>query len=430
MWQEIPLPPLPGPVHAVSLPFSERIVCWTDAGVHIIKLGPPAVLWEMLPPERGPERFEPEHAVFRWRGARYPMAGACQPDGQVVPRELPHSQRNGQYLTLHENTLHVCDVANRIRQTIDDIGADLPWRVVGYHGMYTEVLLIAHSRQVRVFRNAGFPDGGGAIWERTGNPHEQRHLFNYILAQPDSDLPRLIYADWLEEHDDPERAEYIRLLCLFAAVARGEQVAKENLNAERFQQLYLGNQDRWQIELPSLPGVWFDFREGHRGFPTLGCRNPDDLIKHVERLRQLTPVESIHFLRLPPRPLSRLLRTEYLDGISKLAIDEVPANGEQGLARWLATPGASKMQSLRIRHCHGLNTILEALAQTPHLSQLWHLNFDGWSPDGPPDREVILAMARSKHLTRLKFFTAPWLSQLPDDVKDELRSRFPMGKIA
>ena len=34
-----------------------------------------------------------------------------------------------------------------------------------------------------------------------------------IWERPDDDAPRLVYADWLEEHDDPERAEFIRLQC-------------------------------------------------------------------------------------------------------------------------------------------------------------------------------------------------------------------------
>jgi len=39
-----------------------------------------------------------------------------------------------------------------------------------------------------------------------------------ILASPQDDAPRLIYADWLEERGDP-RAEYIRLLCALDGLA-------------------------------------------------------------------------------------------------------------------------------------------------------------------------------------------------------------------
>lgn len=31
-----------------------------------------------------------------------------------------------------------------------------------------------------------------------------------IIADPTNDMPRLVFADWLDEHDEPERAEFIR----------------------------------------------------------------------------------------------------------------------------------------------------------------------------------------------------------------------------
>src|SRR5215217_5840813 len=38
-------------------------------------------------------------------------------------------------------------------------------------------------------------------------------LLAAIRAAPDDDAPRLVYADWLDEHGQPERAEFIRLQC-------------------------------------------------------------------------------------------------------------------------------------------------------------------------------------------------------------------------
>lgn len=45
-------------------------------------------------------------------------------------------------------------------------------------------------------------------------------LLEAIIAAPEDDLPRLVYADWLEEHGDADRAALIRLSC---APAPGEQ---------------------------------------------------------------------------------------------------------------------------------------------------------------------------------------------------------------
>jgi len=41
-------------------------------------------------------------------------------------------------------------------------------------------------------------------------------LMATVIAYPDSDSPRLIFADWLEEHGEEERAEFIRVQCELA----------------------------------------------------------------------------------------------------------------------------------------------------------------------------------------------------------------------
>lgn len=40
---------------------------------------------------------------------------------------------------------------------------------------------------------------------------EREGLLAAILANPEADLPRLVYADWLDENGESERAEFIRL---------------------------------------------------------------------------------------------------------------------------------------------------------------------------------------------------------------------------
>src|SRR5262249_52401492 len=44
-----------------------------------------------------------------------------------------------------------------------------------------------------------------------------------VLETPDDDTPRLIYADWLDEHGEPERGELIRLQCALAKMREGER---------------------------------------------------------------------------------------------------------------------------------------------------------------------------------------------------------------
>jgi uncharacterized protein (TIGR02996 family) len=44
---------------------------------------------------------------------------------------------------------------------------------------------------------------------------DQAALFEAILAQPEDENLRLVYADWLEERGNP-RAEFIRVQCALA----------------------------------------------------------------------------------------------------------------------------------------------------------------------------------------------------------------------
>jgi uncharacterized protein (TIGR02996 family) len=49
---------------------------------------------------------------------------------------------------------------------------------------------------------------------------EERALVRAVLEEPGDDLPRLVFADWLEEHGQAERAEFCRVQCELAAVER------------------------------------------------------------------------------------------------------------------------------------------------------------------------------------------------------------------
>jgi uncharacterized protein (TIGR02996 family) len=42
-------------------------------------------------------------------------------------------------------------------------------------------------------------------------------LLKAVCRNKADDLPRLVYADWLDEHGRPERAEFIRLQCALAS---------------------------------------------------------------------------------------------------------------------------------------------------------------------------------------------------------------------
>jgi uncharacterized protein (TIGR02996 family) len=77
--------------------------------------------------------------------------------------------------------------------------------------------------------------------------HDQAFLED-ICANPADDDLRLIYADWLEDNGDPERARFIR-----------EQIRGEIADWAFWSPL----QNEWRNALPTIPGIdWGGFRNG------------------------------------------------------------------------------------------------------------------------------------------------------------------------
>src|SRR5262249_59933734 len=64
-----------------------------------------------------------------------------------------------------------------------------------------------------------------------------------IRDEPDSDTPRLIYADWLEEHGQPARAEFIRAQC--ERVRPGTEPGRAAELETRAWRLLAGNWGAW-----------------------------------------------------------------------------------------------------------------------------------------------------------------------------------------
>jgi uncharacterized protein (TIGR02996 family) len=101
-----------------------------------------------------------------------------------------------------------------------------------------------------------------------------------ILAAPEDDTPRFVYADWLEEHGEEARAEFIRVQCELArrehthTAGDGADVWHRETQALRHrEQELLGRGIRrclhcgWHAPVPH--GGWgWDFRRGFVGAVT------------------------------------------------------------------------------------------------------------------------------------------------------------------
>src|SRR5262245_57047624 len=87
-----------------------------------------------------------------------------------------------------------------------------------------------------------------------------------IAAAPDDDTHRLVYADWLDEHGEPERAEFIRLQCDEAQRVTFDDA--HNALRRRIWDLFAAHGRRWlAADWPEAdPGQPIDGLAFDRGF--------------------------------------------------------------------------------------------------------------------------------------------------------------------
>src|SRR5262245_41534158 len=72
---------------------------------------------------------------------------------------------------------------------------------------------------------------------------ELRSLLQGCKDAPDDDVPRMVLADWLDDHGDGERAEFVRLSVRLSAqeIPLGDEAAA----LARLHHLYSRNAARW-----------------------------------------------------------------------------------------------------------------------------------------------------------------------------------------
>ncbi|QJX00112.1 TIGR02996 domain-containing protein [Frigoriglobus tundricola] len=142
---------------------------------------------------------------------------------------------------------------------------------------------------------------------------DEAALLCAIHAEPDEDTPRLVYADWLDEHGRPERAEFIRV--------QTELYKHDNKETDEYQQLLnrqreilRGHKDEFTAHFAPFEkeGMCVEFL---RGFPEkLGIGGIADaadfaIIRCLPGLREIEIYQSA----LGPDVLCDIARLPWLD---------------------------------------------------------------------------------------------------------------------
>jgi uncharacterized protein (TIGR02996 family) len=214
-------------------------------------------------------------------------------------------------------------------------------------------------------------------------------LLRAICENADDDTPRLIYADWLDEHGDPDRAEFIRAQCELARPpARGTRTRRSWLE-RRVKVLWKQHGADWAKQ----PGGGSDkLNRWERGF--CAHHHAKDLAAlKAELPRRLAeaPIQHTHVWRATRKdveplvawPLLARLRSLQLFGAGALS-DESALIGDGDVQTLVQCPYLTRLEGLALtQHVIGPEG-LRVLAHASTLPALRDLEMYGnrWSDDG------------------------------------------------
>src|SRR5262245_12365846 len=112
-------------------------------------------------------------------------------------------------------------------------------------------------------------------------------FFQAILHAPDDDAPRLVFADWLDEHGDPDRAEFIRVQCRQARLPFYDP--DYPALARRADELTVRHRRSWRI--PDLAAR----QEFRRGFVETLALQPELFFARAPDLYRQSPLRWVEF---------------------------------------------------------------------------------------------------------------------------------------
>ncbi|AMV28215.1 Leucine Rich repeats (2 copies) [Gemmata sp. SH-PL17] len=230
---------------------------------------------------------------------------------------------------------------------------------------------------------------------------DERPFLDAILATPDDDTPRLVFADWLDErgqNDDAARAALIRAQCQLEHLAPGSAARRVLERAAKA--ILKEHGERWAQELAGakICRSW-TFR---RGFLDGVSMSATTFAQKAERLFEIAPTVRTATFPDASNEVTRLARCPYLARLASVDIRDMCSCGycriENDLRALFGSKHTQSLTALNIASDRMDATGAKSLAASAALARLTVLDVS----DNPLGATGVLALAKSKHLGNLK----------------------------
>jgi uncharacterized protein (TIGR02996 family) len=189
-----------------------------------------------------------------------------------------------------------------------------------------------------------------------------------ICETPNDDVPRLVYADYLEEHDQPERAHFIRLQCELA------QLNDQHPDWDRLVREEKQLRDRFEVawSIPKLRGV----QHFNRGFIEVIQTSAEWLLDCPASAFRYVPLRELRLVTMD-RFVDQVSRLELLDRVEILTLNNNSLGSRGRLEQLLQRRPLTRIQRLELRNCLLWPDSISVLANSSQASRLHTLDLSG-----------------------------------------------------
>jgi uncharacterized protein (TIGR02996 family) len=201
--------------------------------------------------------------------------------------------------------------------------------------------------------------------------NEHEGFLHEVQTRPDDDAPRLVYADWLEENGQPERAEFIRVQIELARMTQWDR-RRQPLTRREYE-LFARHGNRWSAPLIGHVMRW----QYRRGFVEQVKASVAQLRGSAEILSASFPVRDLHVKYPEQNELPELAAVlNSIGHIERLDLSHGRI-GDEGLQVLLDSPAAPGLHSLKLPWCELTDDALRLLAGTKQLPALAEIDLSG-----------------------------------------------------